>query len=138
MKISSSILLAFTLALTACETLSPKERQLAFMAENNAYIGKSLDDLIKGKGVPTGTAVLSDGSKMIEYYNAQVEISGGGYYPFSTSTYHTHKNGTRTLVYVNQLQSMPVRSWNKICRIDYLINQQNLVESWQFDGKGCY
>lgn len=132
------ITLALAIALPGCETLSTKERHHEFTSENDAYVGHSLDDLIKGKGVPTGTATLTDGSKMVEYYNAQVEISGGGYYPFSTATYHTHTNGTKTWVYMNHMQTIPVRSWNKVCRIDFLVNPQNIVESWKFDGKGCY
>lgn len=124
--------------LTGCQTINHQERQHIFMAENDAYLGKTNDELIKGKGVPTGTSLLTDGSKMIEYYNAQVEITGGEYISYPTVTYHPHANGTTTWMYMNDMHSIPIRSWQKICRIDFLINVKNVVESWKYDGKGCY
>lgn len=130
--------IALTLGLSGCGTLSTQERQKAFMSENDAFVGKSHDDLIKDKGVPTGTATLSDGSKVVEYYNAQVEVSGGGYYAFPSTTYLTHANGTRTWIYMDHMQTIPVRSWYKICKIDFIVSSTDIVASWKFDGKGCY
>lgn len=138
MKMIISIVWAITTVLSGCQSMSSQERQKLFVTENDAYLGKSSDELIKGKGVPTGTSLLSDGSKMVEYYNAQVEISGGGFNSYPSITYHTHTNGTTTWVYMSDMQSIPIRSWQKVCRIDFLVNANNVVESWKYDGKGCY
>lgn len=138
MKYFISICLASLFVLSGCATQSLEERKRMFMDENEAFIGKTYDELVKGKGVPTGTANLTDGSKLVEYYNAQIEISGGGSYTFPTTTYVRNATGGGTWVYVEQMQSIPVRSWNKICRIDFIVSPKNAVESWKYDGKGCY
>jgi hypothetical protein len=137
MKYPVFLCLAAALLVSGCDTLSVKERQKLFTDENDAYIGKTYDELVKGKGVPTGTATLSDGSKVVEYYNAQVEITGGGTYAFPAATYVQNTHGG-TWVYMQPVQSMPVRSWNKICKIDFIVSPKNTVESWKYDGKGCY
>jgi hypothetical protein len=132
------ICLTSALVLSGCGSLSIKEREKVFMAENNAYIGKTHDELIKGKGVPTGTATLSDGSKVVEYYNVLVEISGGGTFTFPTSAYIRNANGSNTWVYVEHEHALPVRAWNKVCKIDFMVTAKDIVESWKYDGKGCY
>lgn len=138
MKSNIPILLALALLLSGCDTLKIKEREQAFVDENNAYVSKTFDELVKGKGVPTGTATLSDGSKVVEYYHAQIEISGGGSYTFPAATYVENSAGGRTWIYIDQMRSLPMRSWNKICKIDFLVSSKNVVESWKYDGKGCY
>lgn len=130
--------IAVLLLLAGCGSFSVKERQKAFADENEVYVGKTFDDLVKGKGVPTGTATLSDGSKVVEYYNAQVEISGGGSYPYPVSTYVRNRDGTGSWVYWEHMHTLPVRSWNKICKIDFVVSAKNIVESWKYEGKGCY
>ena len=130
--------LGLILVLSGCATLSIKERQKIFTDEHEIFLGKTFDELVKGKGVPTGTATLSDGSRVVEYYNAQVEISGGGSYPFPTSTYVRNANGSGTWIYIEHMQSLPVRSWSKICKIDFVVSAKNIVESWKYEGKGCY
>lgn len=135
---SRLILLCLLSALSGCATMGSQEHQQAFTAENDAFVGKTSDELIKTKGVPTGTATLSDGSKVVEYYTTQIEISGGGFYSFPATTYMTDTNGSRTLVTIDHMRSLPVRSWQKICKIDFLVTANNVVASWKYDGKGCF
>ena len=138
MKPLSFICLFAALALSGCGSLSIKEREKIFTDENNAYIGKTHDELIKGKGVPTGTATLSDGSKVVEYNTVQVEISGGGSFHFPATAYIRNANGSNTWVYVEHEHALPVRAWNKVCKIDFMVTAKDIVESWKYDGKGCY
>lgn len=126
------------LVLTGCGSLSMKERQKIFEDGNANFAGKTFDELVKGKGVPTGTATLSDGSRVVEFYTSQVEISGGGSYPFPASTYVRNSNGGGTWVYVEHMQTMPIRSWNKICKVDFVVSPNGIVETWKYEGKGCY
>jgi len=138
MKNLIGVCLLSSLVLSGCGTLSFEERQKHFMDENEVFVGKTFDELVTGKGVPTGTATLTDGSKMVEYYNAQIEVTGGESYSFPTTTYVQNPNGGGNWIYVEQMYSLPVRSWNKVCKIDFKVTPTNIVESWKFDGKGCY
>jgi len=130
--------IGMTIVLSGCGSLSMKERQKIFADGNEIYVGKTFDDLVKSKGVPTATATLSDGSKVVEYFTSQVEVSGGGYYPFPTTTYIRNSNGGGTWVYVEHMQSLPVRTWNKICKIDFVVSPKSIVETWKYEGKGCF
>lgn len=138
MKCLPYVSLALVLVFSGCSSLDVRELKKRFTDENQVFVGKTYDDLIKGKGVPTGSATLSDGSKVVEYYNAQIEISGGGSYPYPTTNYIPHPNGGGTWIYVDHMRSLPVRSWNKICKIDFVVSPKNTVESWKYEGKGCY
>lgn len=127
------------IALTGCGTLSSDARRQAFEAENAVYLGKTYDDLVRGKGVPTGNATLSDGSKVAEYYRSQVEIVGGGYLTYPTSSYIRNANGGGgSWIEINQTRALPIRALNKICKIDFLISPGNQLESWKYEGKGCF
>lgn len=130
--------LILTLVLAGCSTLSNEERQKLFAGENDVFVGKTYDELVLGKGVPTGTATLSDGGKVVEYYNAQIEISGGETYYFPSTVFVQNTTGGGNWVFVEQMRSIPVRSWNKICKLDFVVSPKNVVASWKYEGRGCY
>jgi hypothetical protein len=138
MKKIISVCAALTLLLSGCQTLSLKERQNLFTTENGAYVGKTHDDLIKGKGVPSGTANLTNSGKVVEYYTAQVEISGGGYYGYPAARFIGNANGGGSWIYPEHMRSFPIQSWTFVCKIDFVVTPQNIVESWKYEGNGCF
>jgi hypothetical protein len=138
MKRIISICVASAIVLSGCNTLNYKERKQMFTTENNTFIGKTYDDLIKGKGVPSGTASLTDTGKVVEYYNSQLEVTGGGYYGYPHMNYGVHAYGGRNMFYGDYAQSFPVQTWLSVCKIDFVVSSKNVVESWKFDGMGCF
>jgi hypothetical protein len=112
-----SVILA--LVLPGCGTQQIKELQAKYEDKNNQLIGKSYDELVKGMGVPSGEARLSDGSRIVEYSIARTRISGGGSYPFPVSTYIPHQNGAGGFwVYSERERSMPVSSRTDYCKLE--------------------
>ncbi|MDP1634668.1 MAG: hypothetical protein Q8L69_08290, partial [Gallionellaceae bacterium] len=93
MKKVIGLLVILSLALSGCGQQRIKEQKAKFTETNNQLVGRTYDDLIKEKGVPTGEAKLSDGSKVVEYFNSSTVISGGGSYTTSTTTYVPNPNG---------------------------------------------
>ncbi len=126
-------------ALSGCVTQRIKERQAKFEAKNNQLIGKTYDDLIKGSGVPSGEAKLSDGSRIVEYLTSQTTISGGGSYPYPVTTYVPNRNGVGGFwVYSEGERSIPVTSTTYYCKLDFTVSAQNIVQSWKAEGNHCY
>ena len=123
------------LALSGCETMSSKHRHKLFIVENSAYVGKTYDDLIKGKGVPSRVATLSDSGKVVEYYDSQIEYSAGGYYGYPMPRYIGYAG---PWMYADQMPPVPVQSWSTSCKIDFVISPKSVVESWKYAGKGCF
>jgi len=139
MKKNILFIAAFSLLfLSGCQTLSFKDRQKLYINENAAFVGKSYDELIKGKGVPTATATLTSSGKVVEYLTTQMEYSGGGYYGYPGPFYYGNGHHGRNWAYYNDMSWYPVQSWTSICRLDFVVSPQNIVESWKYEGNGCF
>ncbi len=130
---------ALSLALPGCVTQRMKERQAKFEAKNNQLIGKTYDDLIRGSGVPSGEAKLTDGGRIVEYLTSQTTISGGGSYPVTVSTYVPNQNGMGGFwVYSEGERSIPITSSTYYCKLDFTVSAQNIIQSWRAEGNHCY
>lgn len=139
MKRVIGLLVILSLALSGCGLQRIKEQKAKFTETNNQLVGKTYDDLIKEKGVPTGEAKLSNGGKVVEYFNSSTETSGGGSYSTPTTTYVPNPNGgVGTWVQGQQQQHIPVSSHTLSCKLNFVISPQNIIESWKTDGNKCY
>jgi len=125
--------------LSGCNTQRIKELQAKFEEKNNQYIGKTYDDLIRGLGVPTGEARLSDGSRVVEYSSSQTIISGGGSYPVPVSTYVPNQSGVGGFwFYSERERNIPVSSRTHYCKLDFNVSVLNVIQSWRAEGNHCY
>ncbi|MBK9161256.1 MAG: hypothetical protein IPM27_06785 [Nitrosomonadales bacterium] len=139
MKRVIAILAILSLVLSGCGLQRIKEQKARFTEVNNQLVGKTYDDLIKEKGVPTGEAKLSNGGRVVEYFNSSTETSGGGSYSTPTTTYVPNPNGgAGAWVQGQQQQHIPVRSTNMVCKLNFVISPQNIIESWKAVGNKCY
>ncbi len=130
-------ILAF--AFSGCGTQRIKELQAKYEAMNDQFIGKTYDELVRGKGVPTGEAKLTDGSRIVEYFSSETIVSGGGSYPVPVSTYVPNQNGVGGVwIYGEKERSFPVSSRTYYCKLDFTISHQNLIKSWKAEGNHCY
>lgn len=126
-------------AFAGCETQQIKEQHAKFEEKNNQFIGKTYDDLIRGKGVPTGEATLSDGSRVVEYLSSETMISGGGSYPVPVSTYVPNQSGTGGVwIYGEKERNVPVSSRTSWCKLDFILSAKSIIQSWKAEGNHCY
>lgn len=126
-------------ACSGCGTQRIKELQAKYEGRNNQFIGKTYDELIRGLGVPSGEATLTDGSRIVEYSGSETVISGGGSYPVPVSSYVPNPNGVGGFwVYGEKERSLPVSSSTYYCKLDFTISPKNLVQSWKAKGNRCY
>jgi hypothetical protein len=52
--------------------------------------------------------------------------------------YGVHAYGSRDWIYGDYMQSFPVQTWLSVCKVDFVVSSKNLVESWKYEGKGCF
>lgn len=133
------VVMVISFTLSGCKLAQIKEQKAKFTETNNQLVGKTYDDLIKEKGVPTGEAKLSNGGKVVEYFHSSTETSGGGSYSTPTTTYVPNPyGGAGVWVQGQQQKHIPVRSEEMTCKLNFVISPQNIIESWKADGNKCY
>lgn len=136
MKVSKlAILLLATMALAGCGVM--EKRKAAFTAELDSYVGKSLDEVIKAKGVPTGTADLSNGGKVVEYSSSKMITGGGGSYTSYESVFVPGPNGG-SLTQVPVQKSRPITTSEARCKLLFTVSKAGIVENWKAEGNSCY
>lgn len=139
MKIIIVVLAIMSLSLSGCGLQRIKEQKAKFKETNNQLVGKTYDDLIKEKGVPTGEAKLTNGGKVVEYSKSSTETSGGGSYSVPTTTYVPNPyGGAGAWVRGQQQRHTSVSSETLNCNLNFVITPQNIIESWKADGNKCY
>lgn len=129
--------LAVLVSLTGC--VSMEERRAAFYNQYDPFIGKTADELVKQKGVPTGSYTLSTGGKVLEYATSRVVTRGGGSMTVFQQVYVPGKDGgTGAWVSIPVDRPMPSRIDEENCKIIFQISPKNIVESWRSEGNACY
>lgn len=130
--------LVFVLALAGCSTLNREEAAARFQAAMDGFIGKSSDELILARGVPTGTALLTTGDKVLEYSRSRTETVGGGSYTINSPVFVPRPGGTGTWINVPTQQTQAVQSWEVRCKLLFHVSADNKVLSWKAEGNSCY
>lgn len=129
------LLIASLFGLTGCGIAKRQQAKADFQSQMNGLIGKSSDALILARGVPTSTASLSDGGKVLEYVKSRTETSGGGSY---TQTRAIYQPATNSYIYVPVQQNIPIGSETMNCKIIVHVSSENKILSWKSEGNDCY
>lgn len=138
MKNRLSIALVFASALlVACGSAKRDERRAAFELKLNSFIGQSIDAVIQARGVPSATASLTTGGRVIEYSQSRLETSGGGSYTTYTSVYTPGPNGG-TITQIPIQNHTAISTYEANCKILFSVSSTNVVESWKSEGNNCY
>ncbi len=125
------------LGLAGC--VSMEERRAAFFNRLDPFVGKTADELVLQKGVPTGSYTLSNGGKVLEYAASRVVTRGGGSMTVFQQVYVPGSNGgTGAWVSVPVERPMPSRVDEENCKIIFQVSPKNIVESWRSEGNACY
>ena len=138
MKKVISLCVLSLIFLTGCQSTHVKE-QAEFKAKNDQLIGKKFDDLVNEFGVPTSEAKISEWRRVVEYLLTKPEVIDGGYLSIPNSTYIRRPNGNG-VIWVSHfdVQHLPPRYSLRICKLDFTVTAQNLIESWKAHGADCY
>lgn len=131
------VALAVLASLSGC--VSMEERRAAFFNSLDPFVGKTADELVLQKGVPTGSYMLSNGGKVLEYATNRVVTRGGGSMTVFQQVYVPGSNGgTGAWVSVPVERPMPSRVDEENCKIIFQVSPKNIVESWRSEGNACY
>ena len=112
-----------SLALAGCAAMN-EEAARKFQAEMDGYVGRSVDELILARGVPTATAALSSGGKVLEYTSSRSSVSGGYSYLTYTPVFVPNSSGGGTWVSVPSHQTAPIYTSEWRCK------PNNAVPRW--------
>lgn len=124
------------LVLTGCAATN-EEAARQFQAEMDSYVGRSVDELILARGVPTAAAPLSTGGRVLEYTKSKTRISGGHSYTTYTPVYVPNSSGGGTWISVPSPQSTPIHTSERYCRLTFQVSADNLVMNWKAEGNDC-
>lgn len=124
------------LALAGCASID-EEAARKFQAEMDGYVGKSVDELILARGVPTATAALSSGGKVLEYSTHRSSVSGGYSYLSYTPVFVPNSSGGGTWISVPSHQTAPIYTSEWRCKLTFQISADNQVLNWRAEGNDC-
>lgn len=131
-----SALTCATLLLAGCSALN-EEAARKFQAEMDGYVGRPVDELILARGVPTATAELTAGGRLLEYSSNRTSVSGGYSYLTYTPVYVPNNSGGGTWISVPSHQTAPIHSMELRCRLTFQVSAANVVLNWRADGNDC-
>jgi hypothetical protein len=150
-SIRIGLCLAACLALAGCG-LSEQARQAqlqrkaAFEAELNGLLGRSIDEVVAGRGAPDKTFRFASGDRLYEWNDERVEESGGYIYhdPVRTYTRRSKRNPDGTLDHYTERsttwvpQRTPIRRQVYECNVRLTTDARRRILRWAYDGNGCY
>ena len=132
----TSFALLCSLVLAGCASMN-EEAVRQFQAEMDGYVGRSADELILARGVPTASAPLSTGGKLLEYSKSRTSISGGGSYTTYTPVFVPNTSGGGTWISVPSQQTVPIHSSERGCKLTFQVSTDNIVLNWKAEGNEC-
>ena len=153
------LLLVFVLCIvTGCASSPPKMTHEQML---NTWIGANTDKLVLKWGLPTRTYTLSDGRKVLEYYEerAQQTFSGmsvgktaptpSGYTTTGTITQQPSSGGGQTTysyqakttvdqgVQFNNSVSPTYETSQVSCTTTFVADKNNTIVDWRYRGNDC-
>lgn len=123
--------------LLLCGCASQAQRKAKFYQSLDPFVGGTADDLVLAKGPPSNSFTLTTGGRVFEYADSHSVTSGGGSYPIGGPVLVSDRHGGGWIappVY----HSIPVTTTEYSCRVLVRISPANLVESWSWEGNGCF
>lgn len=124
-----------TAVLTGCGIA--EKRRDAFQTELSSFVGRPADEVIKARGVPTATATLSSGGKVLEYSTSKTVTSGGGSHVTYQSVYRSNSQGGG-YIQVPVTQVDPISTTELRCKLLFVVSRDGFVDSWKAEGNNCY
>jgi hypothetical protein len=131
-----NIALVCSLVLVGCASMN-EETLRQFRAEMDGYVGRSADELILSRGVPTASVALSTGAKVLEYSTSRTSISGGTSYATYTPVFVPNASGGGTWISVPSHQSSPIHTSERSCKLTFQVSSDNTVLNWKAEGNDC-
>lgn len=128
--------LTFSALLAGCASMN-EEAARRFQAEMDGYVGKPVDELILARGVPTASATLSSGGKVLEYSSSRTSVSGGYSYLSYTPVFVPSSTGGGTWISVPTHQTAPIQSMELRCKLTFQIAPDQKVLNWRAEGNDC-
>jgi hypothetical protein len=132
----TTMALLCSLVLAGCASMN-EEVARQFRAEMDGYVGRSVDELILVRGVPTASVSLSTGGKVLEYSTSRTSISGGTSYITYTPVFVPNTSGGGTWISVPSHQSSPIYSSERSCKLTFQVSADNTVLNWKAEGNEC-
>lgn len=127
-----------TLALLLlCGCASQAQRKAKFYQSLDPFVGGTADDLVLAKGPPSNSFTLTTGGRVFEYAQSRSVTSGGGSYPIGEPVLVSDHHGGGWIappIY----HSFPVTTTEYYWRVLVRISPANIVESWSWEGNGCF
>ncbi len=114
------------LATMLCACVEPPKRD-AFSLLMDKWVGRSGDDLVSARGVPSEVYALDSGGRTYEYYK-----STPGKAPSQKN--YTDRSLIPDLSGLRRRQAIPKES---ICKLLFTISASNTIQSWTQEGEGC-
>lgn len=134
-------------AAAGCETIPHTERVAAYeQMMRDRFVGQSADTLVIQLGPPHSTYTLSDGREVFQYAREE-RVTGGGdsYTSYETATRtREFRDADGTVRQVEERQSIPVTRTNPVytrvlsCTRRFVIDQNDTVEAFSWDGNACF
>lgn len=128
--------LLWALVLSGCASMN-EEVARQFQAEMDGYVGRYVDELILARGVPTASASLSTGGKVLEYSKSRTSISGGHSYITYNPVFVPNPNGGGTWISVPSQQTSPIHASERSCKLTFQVSSDNTVLNWKAEGNDC-
>ena len=141
------VALAGVLGVAACETIPYEERVAAYEASvRQRFMGQSADTLVLALGPPERTFTLSDGREMFQYSLDETRTRGGdSYTTYETSTRVREvraPDGTVSQVEekitVPVVRTNPVYTERRTCIRRFIIDQNDMVQDFAWQGNACF
>lgn len=137
MKTDMRILITALALALLCGCASQAQRKAKFYQSLDPFVGGTADDLVLAKGPPSSAFTLTTGGRVFEYAQRQSVTSGGGSYPIGGPVLVSDRHGGGWVV-PPVYHSIPVTTTEYYCRVLIRISPANLVESWSWEGNGCF
>lgn len=132
----TTIALVWSVLLAGCASMNDEVAR-QFQAEMDGYVGRSADELILARGVPTASAPLSSGDKVLEYSKSRTTISGGHPYITYNPVFVPNPSGGGTWISVPSQQTSPIHASERSCKLTFQVSADNTVLNWKAEGNDC-
>jgi hypothetical protein len=137
--------LAAGLVLAGCETVPYAQRLATYEAGLNAFVGRSVDEVVIAHGVPDSTFTLTDGRQVLQYTSQRTVTSGGDSWTSWDTVRRTRsfREPDGTVRQVVDEEQVPVQRTNPIvtrdlrCTLRFVIKPDKTVESARWEGNSC-
>lgn len=103
------ILLLLLLFTAGCATSKNYGKRL------DSWVGTNADELVRSWGAPNSSYEMSDKRKIISYFKSSGASAYTSYNEYGASTFIS----------------------NSDCKTEFIVSDQNIIESWKFEGNAC-